>query len=58
MIDLPKTSRAACVVAYQQPLEIRDVPIPQVLEPGADLVRGLRLYLFVVLMELVSPYKG
>ncbi len=39
MSDLPKTSRAACVVAYQQPLEIRDVPIPQVLEPGAILVR-------------------
>lgn len=39
MTTLPKTSRAACVVAYQQPLELRDVPIPQELEPGAILVQ-------------------
>ena len=39
MIDIPKTSRAACVVAYQQPLEIRALPIPDALEPGAVLVQ-------------------
>jgi L-iditol 2-dehydrogenase len=39
MSTLPKTSRAACVVAFGQPLEIRHVPIPEALEPGAILVR-------------------
>jgi D-arabinose 1-dehydrogenase-like Zn-dependent alcohol dehydrogenase len=39
MSDIPKTSRAACVVAFQKPLEIRDVPIPPDLEPGAILVK-------------------
>ena len=39
MSDIPKTSRAACVVAFGHPLEIRDVPIPAELEPGAILVR-------------------
>ena len=29
MNDIPKTSRAACVVAFGHPLEIRDVPIPE-----------------------------
>lgn len=39
MADVPKTSRAACVVAYKEPLEIRDVPIPDEIEPGAMLVQ-------------------
>lgn len=39
MTTIPKTSQAACVIAYQQPLEIRQVPIPQELESGAILVQ-------------------
>ncbi len=39
MSDMPKTSRAACVVAYKEPLEICDVPIPDEIEPGAILVQ-------------------
>lgn len=39
MAAVPKTSRAACVVAYQEPLELRDVPIPDEIEPGAILVK-------------------
>lgn len=35
---LPKTSKAAVLVDYRKPLEIREVPIPE-LEPGAMLVR-------------------
>lgn len=42
MMDLPKTSRAACVVAFREPLEIRDIPIPDTLEPGAILVKTER----------------
>ncbi len=39
MSDIPKTSRAACVVAFQKPLELREVPIPDSTEPGAILVK-------------------
>jgi D-arabinose 1-dehydrogenase-like Zn-dependent alcohol dehydrogenase len=39
MPEVPKTSRAACVVAFGKPLEIRHIPIPHDLEPGAILVR-------------------
>lgn len=39
MTGVPKTSRAACVVAFQKPLEIRDIPIPDAIEPGAILVQ-------------------
>ena len=39
MSTIPKTSRAACVVAFQKPLEIRELPIPETLEPGAILVK-------------------
>ena len=39
MSTLPQTSRAACVVTYREPLEIREVPIPQEIEPGAMLVK-------------------
>jgi D-arabinose 1-dehydrogenase-like Zn-dependent alcohol dehydrogenase len=39
MAAVPKTSRAACVVAYKEPLELRDVPIPDEIEPGAILVK-------------------
>lgn len=39
MRDIPKTSRAACVVAFQAPLEIREIPIPDDIEPGAILVK-------------------
>lgn len=38
-MSIPATSRAACVVAFQQPLELRNLPIPERLEPGAILVR-------------------
>lgn len=39
MAAIPKTSRAACIVTYKEPLEIRDVPIPDNVEPGAILVK-------------------
>jgi D-arabinose 1-dehydrogenase-like Zn-dependent alcohol dehydrogenase len=39
MVNIPKTSRAAVVTAFGKPLEIRDVPIPGEIEPGAILVR-------------------
>jgi D-arabinose 1-dehydrogenase-like Zn-dependent alcohol dehydrogenase len=39
MSEVPKTSRAACVVAYREPLELRQVPIPDEIEPGAVLVK-------------------
>jgi D-arabinose 1-dehydrogenase-like Zn-dependent alcohol dehydrogenase len=39
MSNIPKTSRAACVVAFKNPLELRDIPIPDTLEPGAILVQ-------------------
>ena len=29
MSTIPKTSRAACVVAFQKPVEIREGPIPE-----------------------------
>jgi L-iditol 2-dehydrogenase len=38
-MTLPTTCRAALMVAPGQPLEIRDVQVPDVLEPGALLVR-------------------
>lgn len=40
MTDLavPKTSRAAIITAFGEPLEVRELPIPE-LEPGAVLVR-------------------
>jgi L-iditol 2-dehydrogenase len=37
--DLPETSRAAVLTAHGEPLEIRELPLPQQLEPGALLVR-------------------
>jgi L-iditol 2-dehydrogenase len=39
MSVIPKTSRAACVVTFRKPVEIREVPIPEGLEPGAILVK-------------------
>jgi len=39
MSEVPKTSRAACVATYKEPLEIREVPIPDEIEPGAILVK-------------------
>jgi L-iditol 2-dehydrogenase len=42
MTAVPATSRAACVVAFQQPVEIRDIPVPAELEPGAILVKTER----------------
>jgi|GEM_PF-6995576 len=29
MSTIPKTSRAACVVAFQKPVEMREGPIPE-----------------------------
>lgn len=37
--DIPATSRAAVLTAHGQPLEIRELPVPERLEPGALLVR-------------------
>ena len=39
MSDIPQTSQAACVVAFKEPVEIRQVPMPPDLEPGAMLVQ-------------------
>jgi D-arabinose 1-dehydrogenase-like Zn-dependent alcohol dehydrogenase len=38
-VDVPKTSRAAVLSRFGEPLEIRDLPIPTKLEQGALLVR-------------------
>jgi L-iditol 2-dehydrogenase len=40
-MSLPKTARAAVIATYGQPIEIRELPVPQQdeLEPGALLVR-------------------
>ena len=38
MSALPRTSRAAILVDYNQPLEIRELAVPP-LEPGAILVK-------------------
>ena len=40
-MSLPKTARAAVVAEYGQPIEIRELPVPDEseLEPGALLVR-------------------
>lgn len=38
-VDIPKTSRAAVVSRFGEPLEIRELPIPTELEQGALLVR-------------------
>lgn len=39
MSAIPRTSRAACVVAFQKPVEIREVPVPDSVEPAAILVK-------------------
>ena len=38
-MDLPKKSRAAVVTKFKAPVEIREIPIPDELEPGAILVK-------------------
>ena len=38
MSDIPRTSRAAVLVDYNKPVEIREIEIPP-LEPGAILVK-------------------
>jgi len=38
MIEIPKTSKAAVIVAWGEPLEIREYPIPEV-EPNGILVK-------------------
>lgn len=37
--DLPRTSRAAVITAFNEPLEVWDVPLPQELEYGGLIVR-------------------
>ncbi|MQA78601.1 MAG: zinc-binding dehydrogenase [Streptosporangiales bacterium] len=37
-VGIPKTSKAAVITAFNEPLEIREIPIPDI-EPGALLVR-------------------
>jgi D-arabinose 1-dehydrogenase-like Zn-dependent alcohol dehydrogenase len=39
MASVPKTARAAVLVALRQPLEIRDVQVPDTLEHGSILVK-------------------
>ena len=39
MTDIPKTARAASLVAFGEPMPVVDVQIPQELEPGAILVK-------------------
>jgi len=40
MVDIPKKSKAAVMVDYNKPLEIRYLPIPEEIESGALLVRN------------------
>lgn len=37
--EIPRSSRAAVMHAYAQPLSVEDVPLPTELEPGAAIVR-------------------
>ena len=37
--DIPTTSRAAVLTQHGEPLQIRELPVPQNLEPNARLVR-------------------
>lgn len=39
MGSYPRQARAALVTAYGRPLEVRELPVPQPLEPGGMLVR-------------------
>ncbi|MDB5842140.1 MAG: alcohol dehydrogenase [Herminiimonas sp.] len=39
MTTLPTVSRAAVLRKFNQPLSVEEVPVPQVIEPGAVLVR-------------------
>jgi hypothetical protein len=34
-----KTSRAAVLTQYEAPLELKEFPLPQIIEPGAALVK-------------------
>ena len=34
-----KTSRAAVLTSYEAPLELKEFPIPETIEPGAALVK-------------------
>lgn len=38
-IEVPKSSKAAVLAAHGEPLEVRELPVPEHLEPGALLVR-------------------
>lgn len=38
-ITVPKTSRAAVLTAHGEPLEVRELPVPEEIEPGALLVK-------------------
>ena len=38
-LEVPTTSRAAVLTAHGEPLEVRELPVPQELEPGALLVK-------------------
>ena len=37
-MEIPPTSRAAVVTGFNEPLEVRELPIPEI-EPGAVLVK-------------------
>jgi L-iditol 2-dehydrogenase len=39
-MTVPASCRAAVLVEHGAPMEIREVPVPQALEPGAVLVRN------------------
>lgn len=53
-MDLPSSTRAAVLTAHGEPLELTDLPLPRVLEPGAALVRITRATLCGTDVELWS----
>ncbi len=39
MENIPKTCKAAVIAEYDKPIEVRDVRVPEILEPGAILAK-------------------
>ncbi|MBI3969062.1 MAG: zinc-binding dehydrogenase [Chloroflexi bacterium] len=61
-MSLPRTCRAAVVAAYREPIEVREVQVPDRIEPGALIVRvdvasvcGSDVHLWEGTMADVSP---
>ena len=64
MADIPKTCKAAVLVDYKKPLEIRQVQVPQRLEPGAILAKtemssicGSDIHLWEGLLQGMIPIR-